>query len=198
VRLIVGLGNPGREYGWTRHNMGFLLLDEISREQGVPLERRGLKSVYGRGRLAGSEVILAKPQTYMNLSGEAVQRLLHFFKIDPGALIVLHDDLDLPWGKIRIRTGGSSGGHRGILSIQAAIGTAGFLRIKLGIGRPPFPGRDPADYVLEAFSEEEKEELSRILKRGAEAVETILARGPQEAMNRFHRERGMKGEAGEG
>jgi len=187
VKLIVGLGNPGREYHWTRHNLGFLLLDELAREHRIPLDRRGLKSIYGRGRMARGEAILAKPQTYMNLSGEAVQRLLHFFKIPPSELIVLHDDLDLPWGKIRIRIGGSSGGHRGILSIQETLGNEAFIRLKIGIGRPPIPGRDPADYVLDPLPEEQKEELKAILKRGREAVETILSRGPQEAMNRFHK-----------
>jgi PTH1 family peptidyl-tRNA hydrolase len=188
VKLIVGLGNPGREYHWTRHNLGFLLLDELAREHRISLERRGLKSVYGRGRIARGEVILAKPQTYMNLSGEAVQRLLHFFKIPPLELIVLHDDLDLPWGKIRIRIGGSSGGHRGILSIHETIGSEAFIRVKIGIGRPSTPGRDPADYVLDPLPEQEKEALKTVLNRGGEAVETILARGPQEAMNRFHKE----------
>jgi PTH1 family peptidyl-tRNA hydrolase len=188
VKLIVGLGNPGREYHWTRHNLGFRLLDEIAREHRISLDRRGLKSVYGRGRIARGEVILAKPQTYMNLSGEAVQRLLHFYKIPLPELIVLHDDLDLPWGRIRIRVGGSSGGHRGILSIQETVGTEAFIRLKIGIGRPPFPGQDPADYVLTPLPEEKKDELEPILKRGREAVETVLARGPQEAMNRFHRE----------
>lgn len=188
MKLIVGLGNPGREYHWTRHNLGFRLLDEIAREHRISLDRRGLKSVYGRGRIARGEVILAKPQTYMNLSGEAVQRLLHFYKIPLPELIVLHDDLDLPWGRIRIRVGGSSGGHRGILSIQETVGTEAFIRLKIGIGRPPFPGQDPADYVLTPLPEEKKDELEPILKRGREAVETVLARGPQEAMNRFHRE----------
>ncbi len=189
MKLIVGLGNPGREYHWTRHNMGFLLLDELAREHRLPVGRRGLKSVYGRGRIARADVILAKPQTFMNLSGEAVQRLLHFFKVPPPELVVLHDDLDLPWGKIRIRIGGSSGGHRGILSIHEAIGSEAFIRLKIGIGRPAAPGRDPADYVLDPLPEAEKEELKDILKRGAEAVEMLLSRGPQEAMNRFHKEK---------
>jgi PTH1 family peptidyl-tRNA hydrolase len=180
VKLIVGLGNPGREYHWTRHNLGFLLLDEMAREHQIP---------FGRGRIARAEVILAKPQTYMNLSGEAVQRLLHFFKIPPQDLVVLHDDLDLPWGKIRIRIGGSSGGHRGIASIQGTIGSEDFIRFKIGIGRPAAPGRDPADYVLDPLPEAEKEDLKAILKRGAEGVETLLSRGPQEAMNRFHKEK---------
>ena len=189
MKLIVGLGNPGREYHGTRHNLGFRLLDELAREHQIPLGRRGLKSVYGRGRIARTEVILAKPQTYMNLSGEAVQRLLHFFKIPPQDLITLHDDLDLPWGKIRIRIGGSSGGHRGILSIHEAIGSEAFIRLKIGIGRPVAPGRDLADYVLEPLTEGEKEELKDILKHAAEAVAVVLSRGPQEAMNRFHMEK---------
>jgi PTH1 family peptidyl-tRNA hydrolase len=186
VKLIVGLGNPGREYRWTRHNMGFLLIDELAQKNGIPLSRRGLKAVYGRGRIVRNEVILAKPQTFMNLSGEAVQRLLHFFKIPPENLIVLQDDLDLPWGTIRIRLRGGSGGHRGIQSIREAIGSDEFLRVKIGIGRPAAPDQDPADYVLDALEEAEKEGLREILKRSAEAVEVLLTGGPQEAMNRFH------------
>jgi len=189
VKLIVGLGNPGREYHGTRHNLGFRLLDELAREHQIPLGRRGLKSIYGRGRIARTELILAKPQTYMNLSGEAVHRLLHFFKIPPQDLVTLHDDLDLPWGKIRIRLGGSAGGHRGILSIHEAIGTEEFIRLKIGIGRPAAPGRDPADYVLDPLPEAEKKESKDILRRGAEAVEVLLSCGPQEAMNRFHMEK---------
>ena len=189
MKVIVGLGNPGREYHWTRHNLGFLLLDELAREHQISLGRRGLKSVYGRGRIAGAEVILAKPQTFMNLSGEAVQRLLHFFKVPAENLIVLQDDLDLPWGKIRIRVGGSSGGHRGIQSIQEAIGSEAFIRFKFGIGRPAYPDRDPADYVLDPLQEDERSDLRAVLKRGAEAVEMLLSRGPQEAMNRFHKEK---------
>ena len=188
MKLIVGLGNPGREYRWTRHNMGFLLIDELARENGVELSRRGLKALYGRGRIARKEVILAKPQTFMNLSGEAVQRLLHFFKIPPEDLVVLHDDLDLPWGKIRIRLRGGSGGHRGIQSIQDSIGSDEFWRVKMGIGRPAVPHQDPADYVLDALEEAEKGEVKGILKRSAEAVEVLLTEGPQEAMNRFHTE----------
>lgn len=189
MKLIVGLGNPGREYHWTRHNLGFLLLDDLAREHRISMGRRGLKSVYGRGRIARAEVVLAKPQTYMNLSGEAVARLLHFFKIPPQDLITLHDDLDLPWGKIRIRIGGSAGGHRGILSIHEAIRSEDFIRFKIGIGRPAESGRDPADYVLEPLGEAEKEDLKDILKHGREAVEVLLLRGPQEAMNRFHGEK---------
>jgi PTH1 family peptidyl-tRNA hydrolase len=187
VKLIVGLGNPGREYRWTRHNMGFLLIDELARENQIPVTRRGLKALYGRGRIAQIDVILAKPQTFMNLSGEAVQRLLHFFRIPPEDLIVLQDDLDQPWGKIRIRLRGSSGGHRGIQSIQDAIGSGGFVRFKIGIGRPPVRQQDPADYVLDPLEDWEKKEIETILKRGREAIEILLSQGSQEAMNRFHK-----------
>jgi len=145
--------------------------------------------LYGRGRVARADVILAKPQTFMNLSGEAVQRLLHFFKIPPQDLIVLQDDLDLPWGKIRIRLLGSSGGHRGVQSIQDAIGSGEFVRFKIGIGRPALPKQEPADYVLDPFEEGEKKEIKTILKRGREAIEVLLSRGPQEAMNRYHQEK---------
>jgi PTH1 family peptidyl-tRNA hydrolase len=189
VKLIVGLGNPGREYRWTRHNMGFLLIDELAEENQIPIIRRGLKALYGRGRVAQIDVILAKPQTFMNLSGEAVERLLHFFKILPIDLIVLQDDLDLPWGEIRVRLRGSSGGHRGIQSIQDAIGSGDFVRFKIGIGRPALPKQDPADYVLDPLNEVEKREIKTILKRGREAIEVLLSRGPQEAMNRYHREK---------
>ncbi len=188
MKLIVGLGNPGREYRWTRHNMGFLLIDELAQENGIAISRRGLKSVYGRGRVARNEVILAKPQTFMNLSGEAVQRLLHFFKILPENLIVLQDDLDLPWGTVRIRLHGGAGGHRGIQSIREAIGSDEFTRVKIGIGRPSAPEQDPADYVLDALTEAEKEEVRGILKKSAEAVELLLTEGPLKAMNRFHTE----------
>jgi len=189
VKLIVGLGNPGREYRWTRHNMGFLLIDELARENQIPITRRGLKALYGRGRIVQTDVILAKPQTFMNLSGEAVQRLLHFFKIPSRDLIVLQDDLDLPWGKIRIRLRGSSGGHRGIQSIQDAIGSGEFVRFKIGIGRPVIRRQDPGDYVLDPLEEAEKEGIKTILKRSGEALETLLSRGPQEAMNRYHQEK---------
>ena len=178
MKLIVGLGNPGREYHWTRHNLGFLLLDELAREHQIPLGRRGLKSVYGRGRIGRAEVILAKPQTYMNLSGEAVQRLLHFFKIPPQDLVVLHDDLDLPWGKIRIRIGGSSGGHRGIVSIHEAIGERGISSVlKSGSAGRQAPGRDPADYVLDPLPEAEKEELkSHFEARRGGGRDAVVAR----------------------
>jgi len=189
VKLILGLGNPGRSYHWTRHNVGFLLLDGLAQKHGIEVSRRGMKSLYGRGRIGTEEVILAKPQTFMNLSGEAAQRLLQFFKIPPENLIVLHDDLDLPMGKPRIRVRGGHGGHKGIRSIIEALGNDGFLRFKIGIGRPDRPGQDPADFVLEPLTEGEREEFKKMIEENLEALEVLIPEGRQAAMNRFHKDR---------
>jgi len=187
VKLILGLGNPGRGYHWTRHNVGFLLLDLLAKKQGIEISRRGMKSLYGRGRIGTEEVILAKPQTFMNLSGEAAQRLLQFFKIPPENLIVLHDDLDLPMGKPRIRLRGGHGGHKGIRSIVEALGNDGFIRFKMGIGRPGRPGQDPADFVLEPLGEGEREGFRKMIEENLEALEILILEGPRAAMDRFHK-----------
>jgi PTH1 family peptidyl-tRNA hydrolase len=188
VKLIVGLGNPGRNYRWTRHNVGFLLVERLAEENGIDISKKGLKSIYGRGKIGPEDVILAKPQTFMNLSGEAVGQLLRFFKIAPQDLIVLHDDLDLPWGKIRIRLRGGHGGHKGIKSIIETLGIDGFVRVKVGIGRPDRTGQDPADYVLEPVRGAEREEFKNTISRAAEAMEVLLTEGPEEAMNKFHKD----------
>ena len=195
MKLVVGLGNPGRNYRWTRHNVGFLLVERLAEKNGIDIGKRGLKSIYGRGKIGPEDVILAKPQTFMNLSGEAVGRLLRFFKIAPQNLIVLHDDLDLPWGKIRIRLRGGPGGHKGIKSIIDALGNDGFTRVKVGIGRPEKAGQDPADYVLEPVRGGEKEEFKDAISRAAEAMEVLLAEGPQEAMNRYHKDSELRVES---
>ena len=187
MKLIVGLGNPGRPYHWTRHNMGFCLVEHLAKQHGIKLSQRGLKSVYGRGKMGKVEVILAKPLTYMNLSGDAVSRLLRFFQLQPEDLVVLQDDLDLPWGKIRIRVRGRHGGHKGIKSIIEALGSNNFQRVKIGIGRPPQAHFDPTDYVLEPLAGEERKEFQEVVGRGAQAVEILVAEGPQEAMDRFHK-----------
>ena len=186
MKLVVGLGNPGRAYRWTRHNMGFGLVERFAKEMGIDLSRRGFMSVYGRGRIGNEEIVLAKPQTFMNLSGEAVRRLLHFFKVPPENLIVLHDDLDLPFGKIRIRLRGGHGGHQGVKSIVEALGNDGFIRLKIGIGRPADRSQDPADYVLEPLSGGEKEEFKAAVERAEEALEALFREGPQGAMDKFH------------
>ena len=187
MKLIVGLGNPGRNYRWTRHNVGFLLVERLAEENGIDISKKGLKSIYGRGKIGEEDVILAKPQTFMNLSGEAVDRLLRFFKIAPQNLVVLHDDLDLPWGKIRIRLRGGHGGHKGIKSIIEALGVDGFVRVKVGIGRPDRTGQDPADYVLEPVRGAEREEFKDTISWAAEAMEVLLTEGPEEAMNKYHK-----------
>jgi PTH1 family peptidyl-tRNA hydrolase len=189
VKLILGLGNPGRGYHWTRHNVGFLLLDGLANKHRIEVTRRGMKSYYGRGRIGSEEVILAKPQTFMNLSGEAARRLLQFFKIPTENLVVLHDDLDLPWGRLRIRVRGSHGGHKGIESIIETLADDGFIRFKIGIGRPGRPGQDPADFVLEPLVGGEREEFKKMVEGCVEALEVLILEGPQKAMNLFHKDR---------
>jgi PTH1 family peptidyl-tRNA hydrolase len=169
--------------------MGFWLIEQFAKELGIDLSRRGFRSLYGRGKVGKEEVILAKPLTYMNLSGEAVRRLLHFFKVPPENLVVLHDDLDLPLGKIRIRLRGGHGGHQGVKSIVEALGDDGFLRLKVGIGRPADRSQDPADYVLEPLSGGEKIEFKAAVEGGLQAIDVLLREGPQAAMERFHRDR---------
>jgi PTH1 family peptidyl-tRNA hydrolase len=189
VKLILGLGNPGRGYHWTRHNVGFLLLDGLANKHRIEVTRRGMKSYYGRGRIGSEEVILAKPQTFMNLSGEAARRLLQFFKIPTENLVVLHDDLDLPWGRLRIRVRGSHGGHKGIESIIETLADDGFIRFKIGIGRPGRPGQDPADFVLEPLVGGEREEFKKMVEGCVEALEVLILEGPQKAMSRYHKDR---------
>jgi PTH1 family peptidyl-tRNA hydrolase len=168
--------------------MGFWLVEQFAKELGIDLSRRGFLSVYGRGKIENEEVILAKPLTYMNLSGEAVRRLLHFFKVPPENLVVLHDDLDLPLGKIRIRLRGGHGGHQGVKSIVEALGNDRFFRLKVGIGRPTDRLRDPADYVLEPLTGGEREEFKSAVERGREALKVLFREGPQAAMDKFHRD----------
>ncbi|HVN54112.1 MAG TPA: aminoacyl-tRNA hydrolase [Anaerolineaceae bacterium] len=183
--LIVGLGNPGREYRETRHNIGFMLIDTLAREEGLTISRMQSKALVAQGEISGHKVILAKPQTYMNLSGQAVGGLLRFYKISLDHLLVAHDDLDLPLGAIRIRPGGGSPGQKGVSSIIEKVGTQDFPRLRLGIGRPP--GRmDPADYVLEPFSAEEKPLVFTVLEKASEAVLVYIERGLEPAMNLYN------------
>jgi len=183
--LIIGLGNPGREYKDTRHNIGFMLIDHIA----VRLDARGMKlqskAIVTSGRYEDRKVILAKPQTYMNLSGQSIQGLLHFYKIPIENLIVAHDDLDLPFGTIRIRPSGGPGGQRGMASTIERLGTKDFPRLRMGIGRPP--GRmDPKDYVLQNFSKDDFMLIPDILNKSADAALTFITRGLNAAMNKFN------------
>ena len=185
--LIIGLGNPGREYKDTRHNIGFMLIDQVA----VRLNARGMKlqakAIVTSALYEERKIILAKPQTYMNLSGQSVQGRLHFYKIPIENLLVAHDDLDIPFGTIRIRPGGGPGGQRGMASTIDHLGTKEFPRLRLGIGRPP--GRmDPKDYVLQMFSKDDMKLLPEVLDRAADAAMEFVMKGLNSAMNKFNGE----------
>lgn len=186
MELIVGLGNPGKEYESSRHNVGFLVVSRLAKAHGIPLNERKYKSRWGKGHIDHHPVILAKPHTYMNLSGGAVERLLAACALTPRQLIVIHDDLDLPFGRIKIKEQGGNGGHKGIQSIMHALGTGDFPRIRVGIGRPP-DGLDAADFVLQPFDEIERRSLNEVIARSREALELLLEQGIQAAMNHYNR-----------
>jgi len=183
--LIVGLGNPGREYQLNRHNIGFMLIDRLCRELLTTPGMVQSKAIIAKAQFAGKKVILAKPQTYMNLSGQSVSSLVRFYKIPYDRLLVAHDDLDLPLGTIRLRPGGGSGGQKGVSSIIQQLGTQNFPRLRIGIGRPP--GRmDAAAYVLQDFNQEERELLPEVLDRAAKAALAFIEHGLETAMNQFN------------
>jgi peptidyl-tRNA hydrolase, PTH1 family len=186
IRLIVGLGNPGAQYDWTPHNVGYLALDAIAERAGIRVTRPEAKSHVGVGKLAGNEIVLAKPQTFMNLSGTAVRMLLDRYECGPEALVVLSDEAMLPWGTLRIRERGSAGGHNGLNSIIGSIGTNEFIRIRLGV-RPEHPIGDMADYVLGVMRKPEREIATRMVGETVEAVEMILTDGVVKAMTRFNK-----------
>jgi PTH1 family peptidyl-tRNA hydrolase len=185
MRLIVGLGNPGREYAWTRHNLGWQVVAYLSEEWRIPLSKKSLESVWGQGRVGGETVILAQPTTYMNLSGRAVSGLMSYFKLTPGDLVIIHDDLDVPPWRLKLTERGGPGGHRGILDIMAGLNTEEFLRVKLGIGRP-HEHLPTEKYVLSHFPAEDAENVAQLIERAAQAVVTLLAEGLAAAQNRFH------------
>jgi peptidyl-tRNA hydrolase, PTH1 family len=183
--LIVGLGNPGREYKDNRHNFGFMLIDRLSVRLNARLSRVQAKALVGSVNYNGDKLILAKPQTYMNLSGQSIQGLARFYKLPLENMLVAYDDLDLPFGTIRIRPGGGPGGQKGVASAIERLGTKDFRRLRLGIGRPP--GRmDPAAYVLQDFSQADLSLLSEILERACEAVLTFVSEGLNPAMNKYN------------
>lgn len=183
--LIIGLGNPGREYKDTRHNIGFMLIDHLAGRIGARGMKVQSKAIVTSGVHDEHKLILAKPQTYMNLSGQSVQGLLHFYKIPLENLIVAHDDLDIPFGAIRIRPTGGPGGQRGMANTIELLGTKDFPRLRLGIGRPP--GRmDPKDYVLQNFSKDEVKILPEILSQASDAALEFVMNGLNAAMNKFN------------
>lgn len=183
--LFMGLGNPGPKYDSTRHNIGFWVIDRIAGALSISLRRRAYFSIWGDGSYLGHRLLLAKPQTYMNQSGQAAAAVISDFALDAGSIWIIHDDLDLPAGRLRLRLGGGSGGHRGVQSIIDALGHRDFGRIRVGIGRPP-AGVDPADYVLAPLDKAEKELLSAAADRAAEAALAIIAEGLPAAMSRFN------------
>jgi PTH1 family peptidyl-tRNA hydrolase len=185
MKLIVGLGNPGERYRFSRHNLGFLAVDELAIREEISLAQKGFEAEYGKGFVASSPAILAKPQTYMNRSGRSVRRLFDFYKLDLEDLIVVHDDLDLPFGLLRLKKGGGSGGHKGLISVMEALGADAFTRVRLGIGKPPHKGM-VEDYVLQLLSREEAERLSEVLIETAEAIGCIVSSGLPAAMNKYN------------
>jgi PTH1 family peptidyl-tRNA hydrolase len=183
-KLIVGLGNPGPEYELNRHNIGFIVLDDLAYKHKINISNKKELCMIGSGTIEGASVILAKPQTYMNKSGFGVGRLLGYFKLEPKDLIVVHDDLDLEFGQLKIKETGGHGGHNGVRSIIEVLSNPDFVRLRVGIDRPP--GRMPAEkYVLSNFSQTD-EELSELIETCVSAVEAIITEGIIPAMNRFH------------
>ncbi len=187
MKLIVGLGNPGIEYQFTPHNMCFLAVDRIAEQCGVRVDNRHCRAQTGRTRVAGHEVVLAKPETFMNLSGAAVRELVRDYEVQPEQdLVLLYDEIDLPFGTLRVRPGGRSAGHNGVESVIGALGTQEIMRVRMGIA-PDHPVGDGARYVLSQFKKAQLPVVDQILDSAAEAVTVILGEGVQAAMNRFNR-----------
>jgi PTH1 family peptidyl-tRNA hydrolase len=183
--IIVGLGNPGPEYAGTRHNAGHMVTAALAGRMGARFKAHRTRNEIAEGRLAGQQVTLARPRSYMNLSGGPVGALAAFYKLSPGRLVVVHDELDIPFGAIRLKLGGGDNGHNGLRSITAALGTRDYYRVRFGIGRPP--GRmDPAAYVLKDFSAPERKDLPLEVDRAADAAEALITKGLTAAQNEFH------------
>ena len=183
--LIVGLGNPGPRYAVTRHNAGFLVADELAARIGGSFKAHKGRADVVEGRLAGQAVVLAKPKSYMNESGGPIVAISRFYKVDVTRMVVIHDELDLPFGGLRLKRGGGEGGHNGLKSASSALGSKEYLRVRFGIGRPP--GRqDPADYVLREWAAAERKELGFLIDRAADAVETLIGKGLEAAQNEFN------------
>ncbi len=192
MKLIVGLGNPGRGYANNRHNVGFVCLNHFAKTQGIRFDKKQGTARIGISEIAGSKVVLARPQTYMNLIGQSVSRLIKKFNINLDDLLVIHDDLDLPLGKIRIRYGSSSGGHKGIDSIISSLGSQNFSHLRVGIGRPTTEGFAETNeanivaYVLSNFTSEEKQIVVQVIPRVSEAIYCLLSQGLAVAMNKYN------------
>ena len=184
--LIVFLGNPGPKYECTRHNAGFMTADAMAKKLGVSINKLRFKALTASAEINGEKVLLMKPQTFMNLSGEAVGEAARFYKVPPEHVIVVSDEVSLPLGKLRVRPKGSAGGHNGLKSIIAHLGSDAFPRVRLGVGAPPHPDYDMADWVLSVFRNQDLEDMLSASDRAAEAVITYITDGPERAMNKFN------------
>jgi PTH1 family peptidyl-tRNA hydrolase len=201
MKLIIGLGNPGDAYCGNRHNVGFVALNHFARRHGIKLDKKTGLARVGQGSVDGVDVTLAKPQTYMNLSGDSVVRLAKKFKVPPEDIIVLQDELDIPLGRIQLRRGGNAGGHNGITSVTQELGSPDFIRIRIGIGRPQteddeYPP-DIKEYVLSDFTPEEAEIMEKSVASASAAVDAILKEGLEKARNRFNRRKSVASSQGE-
>ncbi|MDD2335973.1 MAG: aminoacyl-tRNA hydrolase [Geobacteraceae bacterium] len=184
VKLIVGLGNPGSRYQWTRHNAGFMVLDRLSHQAGIPFVKKGTSCFSGEGFWHGHRLILLKPQTFMNLSGRSVTEVARFYKISCEEIIVVHDDLDIPFGRVRLKKGGGHGGHNGLRSIFSDFGSGDFIRLRIGIGRPV--RGDVVDYVLHPFSANEMQDLASVLDGAVDTLESLFSDGLEKTMSLYN------------
>ena len=185
MKLVAGLGNPGKEYASTKHNLGFLAVDEIARRAGIDLTKKKFRGSYGEGFLSGEKLILLKPETYMNRSGEAVSEAAVFYNISPPDIIVIHDEMDLPSGTVRVKAGGGSAGHNGIRSIVERIGSPDFIRIRMGIGKPGEKSKG-ASHVLSKFGSGESDAVKMSVETAADAVFELIENGLERTMNKFN------------
>jgi PTH1 family peptidyl-tRNA hydrolase len=185
MHLVLGLGNPGTKYANTRHNAGFLVVDRLAQRAGVPVDQRQLGAEVGRATVGGAPAVLAKPQSYMNLSGQPAVSLRGYYKVPEEQVVVVHDDLDIPFGDVRVKKGGGHGGHNGLRDLHAKLGSGEFVRVRFGVSRPP-PETNTADYVLAPWSAEESERLVDLVDRAADAVESVVRDGVVQAMNQFN------------
>ena len=184
--LVVGLGNPGSKYEWTRHNMGFLVVDELAERLSIPVQRLKFKALTNTAVLGGKSVLLMKPTTYMNLSGESVGQAARFYKIPPERVLVISDDVALPQGKLRVRRSGSAGGHNGLKNIISHLGTDQFPRIKVGVGQKPSPDSDMVNWVLGTFTGQDRKAMEEAIGRAADAVTVLLQHGIDQAMASYN------------
>ena len=184
--MIVFLGNPGARYECTRHNAGFMAADAMAAAKGVAVNRARFHALTATAAIGGEKVLLMKPQTFMNLSGDAVREAVRFYRLAPERVLVVSDEVSLPLGRLRVRMKGSAGGHNGLKSIIAALGTDAFPRIRIGVGAPPHPDYDMADWVLSVFRDQDLVDMKAAAKRAAEAAECYITEGPERAMNRFN------------